>query len=206
MSRRRGPSASERSTEIVVRQLRSIHAWQQLLRDEHTASTRLAGASREQLLLASRREQALALEASSLRDRCTATGHASPVSPRAVLIHRQDWLTDKLAAGLVALGIDVIATVSDGAVGCGIAIAEAPELVFLEASLPSMSGPEVIRRIVHCSPVTAVGAQVPHRPDRAALEALGATAVWTRQTPPAALLTGLIALLQSQPTDQAHPL
>jgi CheY-like chemotaxis protein len=180
---------------IVVRQLAAVQAWLRLRATDEQALAATSGDSREHAMTVRRRAHALQVEAQAVREHCWNGTHA-PRPPRAVLVHRQPWLLNRLVAGLTALGVHVVAAVDDGAEGSGIAVAEAPELVFLEAALATMSGVEVTCRVRECSPTTLVAAQVPYSEDRPALLAAGAAAVWLRQVPPADVLDGLAALLR----------
>lgn len=180
--------------DLLVRQLRAIDAWQRLHHSDQRALAANPDTTREHRMELRRRMDALHTEAHALREHCLHGTH-QPHPPRAVLIHRQPWLLDRLTAGLTDLGVQVVASTSDGARGCGIAIAEAPELVFLEAALPSMTGLDVTRRVLQCSPTTLVTAQIPQAEQRPALLAAGATAVWPRQRPPVDLLHDLAGLL-----------
>lgn len=179
----------------MLAQLASVQAWLALHRDDQRRLVPAQNASREQHLDLRYRAGALRAEQAALREHCL-HGEHQPHRPRAVLLHRNDWLLDKLARGLTERGVHIVATAHDGAAGCGIAIAEAPDLVFLEAGLPTLTGPEVTRRIRHCSPTTLVTGQVASNEQAAALTGAGAVGVWARQIPPADLVQALCGLLQ----------
>ena len=183
-------------TDLLLRQLGAVQRWTELRHeDQQRALAPATRSSCEHALELCRRAAALDVEAAALREHCTAGEHR-PRTRRVVLIHRNPWLVGKLHTGLTDLGIHVAAVAVDGAAGCGIAIAEAPELVLLEANLPSMTGQDVTHRIRRCSPTTLIAAQVPHTDDTAALLKAGAAAAWPRHIRLDDLVAGLNALLR----------
>jgi len=186
--------ADRDGTDLLLDQLASIQAWLHLRHHDQLTLVRQGGASREQHVDLRRRGDAFELEAAALREHAS-RGEQQPRPARVVLIHRNGWLLGKLHDGLTGDGAQVVATATDGAAGCGIAIAEAPELLFLEAGLPNMTGADVTRRVLRCSPRTRVVGQVPHTDDGQALLSAGATATWPRQVPHADLVEHLRDLL-----------
>lgn len=192
------PSRASDGSDLLAAQLASIHAWLALHRADQTRLLPGQHQSREQHQQLRTRAAALQAEAAALREHCSRSEH-QPRPWRVVLVHRNTWLTSRLACDLTDLGVNVAATATDGAVGCGISIAEAPDLVFLEASLPTMTGSEVTRRVLQCSPTTSVTAQLSYPAQAHALLDAGATAVWPRQTSSADLGQALWALLQPSP-------
>lgn len=181
--------------DLVLVQLASVQAWLALHRNDQVQLVPAQNASREQHQDLRYRAAALRAEAAALREHCLHGEHL-PRRPRAVLVHRNDWMIGKLAHGLTDRGVHVAATATDGAVGCGLAIAEAPDLLVLEAGLPTMTGEEVARRVRHCSPTTVVTSQVASDEQASALLEAGAVAAWLRRVPPADLVKDLCALLQ----------
>ena len=179
---------------VLAAQLASIQTWLALRQVDQTRLVPPQHASREQHQELRTRAAALRVEAAALRQHCS-RGEYQPVKSRVVLVHRNTWLTGKLRQGLTDLGVHVAATAVDGAVGCGIAIAEAPDLVFLEANMPTFSGAEVMRRVLRCSPATTLTAQLSYPAQGHALLDAGAAAVWPRQVPPADLVQALFGLL-----------
>lgn len=117
--------------------------------------------------------------------------------PRAVLVHRNDWLRGKVAEGLTRNGVDVVAQLSDGADAVGVAVVEQPDLLLVEDALPTMNGVEVLRAVQEFSAQTrlAVHAGTETRLD-GLLEA-GAAKAFGRRTPPATIaeeLAGLVSV------------
>lgn len=181
------------ATTVLLRQLSAIHAWVELHHHDQQQLSAPRNSNHEQRQVLSLRAASLHVEAAALHAHCSSSPlHTS--APRAVLIHRRPWLTDKLSAGLTAAGVQVTAIATDGGTGSGTAIAEAPDLVFLEASLPTLTGQQITRRLAYCSPSTRIAVQTDQR-DEPSLRAAGATAVWPRSMRYEHLITGMLALL-----------
>lgn len=115
--------------------------------------------------------------------------------PRAVLVHRREWLRAKVAAELAGQGVQVVAELDDGADGVGVTIAEQPDLLLVEDALPTMSGVEVLRAVREFSPRTRLAAQVENELALPALVAAGASTVFTRRTSPTDIARELLALV-----------
>ncbi len=188
-----GAGAARNPAHRLVRQLAAIEVWSAVRRQE-TAARPGGVLTREQRLEWRRQQDAWEREAAALRERCSAPAPGRDL-PRAVLIHRSAWLREKVQTGLAACGVQVVESVDDGARGCGAAIAEAPELVFLESGLPSMTGEQVVGRLRRCCPFTLLVAQVPYAEDCASMLAAGVAAAWPRQVPPAELVLQMHRLL-----------
>lgn len=125
--------------------------------------------------------------------------HEEPVAtgPRVVLAHRQEWFGGKLRAALVERGVEVLDVVVDGADAVGIAIAEQPDLVLIEAVLARMSGIEVLRDLQRFAPGTLCVAQVAHQDGVRAMTEAGAAAAWTRKVSPAQVADDMVALMHA---------
>jgi CheY-like chemotaxis protein len=160
--------------------------------------------SREERMDAQRRLEALhrTQEALVARTRDHADPQAPPSDrPRAVLVHRNAWLRDKLTLQLAELGVHVLAEAEDGAEGLGIAIAEQPDIVLLEDRLPSLPAVELVAALREYVEGALVAAHVEHQEDVAALVEAGADAVFSRRVPPAVMADELAALLEN-PRDE----
>jgi CheY-like chemotaxis protein len=120
-------------------------------------------------------------------------------APRAVVVHRQDWMRGKLALGLRGQGLRVVAEAADGADGLGISIAEQPDLVLIEDRVPSMTTTEVLRSLREFAPGTVTAAQVEHDDEVGDMLDAGAAAVFSRRMPPAQLCEQIVQFLKAQP-------
>jgi CheY-like chemotaxis protein len=187
----------------VARQQAAAAAWTR----QAALLTELAAAettSREERMDAQRRLEALHRTQEALQARIR--DHADPQPPpsdrpRAVLVHRNAWLRDKLTLQLAELGVHVLAEAEDGAEGLGIAIAEQPDIVVLEDRLPSLPAVELVAALREYVEGALVAAHVEHQEDVAALVEAGADAVFSRRIPPAVMADELAALLE-HPRDE----
>lgn len=121
------------------------------------------------------------------------------VPVRAVVVHRLDWMRDRLAAGLSDHGIVVVGAEHDGADGLGVTIAEQPDLLVVEDRLPSIRATEVVSSLRQFAPKTVVAAQVEGAEELEALLEAGAAAVFGRRVPPADVCAQLALLLRERP-------
>jgi CheY-like chemotaxis protein len=189
----------------VARQQAAVAAWTrqaELLAELVDAET----TSREERMDAQRRLEALrrtqeALEARAARHTDPGDGVRPDDHPRAVLVHRNAWLRDKLTLQLAELGVQVLAEAEDGAEGLGIAIAEQPDVVLLEDRLPSLPAVELVAGLREYVPGALVAAHVEHQEDVPELVEAGAAAVFSRRVPPAVMADELAALLEN-PRDE----
>ncbi|MCW2599811.1 MAG: transcriptional regulator [Frankiales bacterium] len=180
-----------------------LTAWHTAARSRELAD-RARKDSRELRLDARRRLEALhrvndALITRSEAATAEAERRLDVSTPRAVVIHRQAWMREKLAAGLVQEGLLVVAVVEDGADGLGICIAEQPDVVVLEDRLPSMTSLDVLRALRQFAPRTVVTAQVESDASTRPLIDAGATAVFSRRVPPALLCQEVADHLRKRP-------
>jgi hypothetical protein len=74
---------------------------------------------------------------------------------------------------------------TNGAEAVGAVVAEQPDLLLVEDSLPMMSGEDVVREVRAFAPLTRIGAQVAHDDRIAAMLEAGAHSAHTRRVPPA---------------------
>lgn len=188
------PHAMDGADRLAA-QLASVQAWLALRQSDQVRLVPAQHATREQHQQLRLRAAALDAEAAALREHCS-RGEHQPRAPRVVLVHRNPWLTGKLRQQLVELGIHVPATATDGATGCGITIAEAPDLVLLEATLPTLTAAEITQRVLHCSPTTTVTAHLSYPAQAHALLDAGAAALWPRRVPPGELAQAICGLLK----------
>jgi len=183
--------------ELLADQLAALDAWN---RARHHSEQQIAAGSgnRESALDGRRRTDALRRETEALLRRSElalrATGGllVAVPRPRALLVHRQPWMVQKVSAALAASGVRVLAMLDDGAEAVGWAVAEQPDLVLVEQMLPTLTGTEVVRRIRAFAPRTVVAVQVPHEADVPAMLGVGAHLALPRRVPPAELAAALV--------------
>ncbi len=115
--------------------------------------------------------------------------------PRAVLVHRNDWLRGRVAEGLAASGVDVVSQLSDGADAVGVTVAEQPDLLLVEDSLPTMTGVEVLRAVGEFCAGTRLAAHAGTDTQLTGLLDAGAAKAFPRRTTPAEMVRELIGLV-----------
>jgi DNA-binding NarL/FixJ family response regulator len=101
----------------------------------------------------------------------------------------------KVADDLALRQIAVVARLTNGAEAVGAVVAEQPDLLLVEDSLPMMSGEDVVREVRTFAPLTRIGAQVAHDDRIAAMLDAGAHSAYTRRVPPADVAAALVGLL-----------
>jgi CheY-like chemotaxis protein len=121
--------------------------------------------------------------------------------PRAVLVHRQEWVREQLRSALLIHGMEVIAVCDDGADCLGISVAEQPDLVVVEARLPSIPAVELLSSLRQFSPWSLLAAQVESDEEVEAMLAAGARAVFHRRVPAAQACAQLAGYLRERPDD-----
>ena len=181
--------------ELLQDQLRGMAAWHAANR---VAAERAQAASREMRMDVNRRMQALRRANKELQARAAALvaeSEAALTTARAVVVHRNEWAASTIVSRLEERGVRVLARMDDGADGLGALIAEQPELLVVEESLPSIPGAELVRWARRVAPLTAVAVQVAYGDDVARMVEAGASAVFTRQVPPVELADELADLL-----------
>lgn len=89
----------------------------------------------------------------------------------------------------------VVAGTDNGADAVGLTVAEQPDLVLVEDTLSMLTGVEVIREVRRFSAETVVVAQAAHGDRVGQLLDAGASAVFTRRTPPADVALSLLWLI-----------
>lgn len=193
-----GGWAPRSSIELLGDQLEALDAWNRARRDAEQALA-ATGTNREAMLDARRRAVALSRECEALLRRSAAQLHAGEVlltaqpRPRALVVHRQPWLCDKVSAALEAGGVEVLGVLDDGAEGVGWAVADQPDLVLLEEMLPTLPGREVVRRVRQFAPATVIAVQVGYEDAVQPMLDAGADLAVPRRVPPADLAAALLA-------------
>jgi CheY-like chemotaxis protein len=175
--------------ELVEDQLAAIAAFQ---RDRRAAEAFVdaPGQSREQRLDARRRLDVLrrqheALLAATAQTMDGSGGVLRAVGPRALLIHRNEWLRRRVAQDLARCGVEVIAQLDNGADGVGTLVAEQPDVLFVEDTLPMVGGLQVLAEARRYAPRTLLAVQVGYDDQLPAAFEAGAVAAFTRRIPPA---------------------
>lgn len=196
------PWSPRGTVELLADQLAAVDAWNRARRAaEHALAE--SGTTREGALDARRRLSALRRESDALRAR---TAHALRASgellqaagpPRALLVHRQEWLRRALTTSLEDEGVSVLAALDDGAEGVGWAVAEQPDLLLVEELLPTLTGVEVVRRIRAFSPRTVVAVQVGSEARVQDVLDAGAHLAVPRRVRPDALTRALLAAVRA---------
>ena len=182
--RRRSP------LEITAQQLHAIDAFNAHRRTARSDALH-AGGSRDARVDAQRRLHALECEHASfvahLDAQLRTTGDVLdlPAAGRVVLAHRNEWFAGKLSDALRRAGLSVVTWARNGADAVGAALAEQPDLLLVEDRLPMVPGEDVVRQARRYCPDTVVAAQVDYSDRVTALRDAGASAVFTRQVPPA---------------------
>ena len=192
--------------DLARQQLAAIEQWHAARRTAQAAAERTA-ASREARMDLARRMDVIRTEHRAIVARTDAHLRSSvellrgTAPRRAIVVHRNSWFTEKVCSDLVARQIVVVATLTNGAEAVGAVVAEQPDLLLVEDSLPMLSGEDVLREVRRFAARTRVGVQVAYDDRVAAVLEAGADTVYTRRVPPTDVAQGLAELLgQRQPT------
>ena len=186
--------------DLARQQLEAIDRWHEARRTTRTAA-QLGTASREARMDLARRLDVVRAEHRALVERTHAQLRSSvellqrTTARRAIVVHRNPWFMDKVAADLVLRRIDVVALMTNGAEAVGAVVAEQPDLLLVEDSLPMLGGEDVVREVRRFAPRTRIGVQVAHAGRIAALLDAGADSAYTRRVPPADVAAALAELL-----------
>ncbi len=134
-------------------------------------------------------------------DHSTARGLLDTALPRVVVVHRYAWTREVLRSswesGRRAI---VVAEARDGAEGLAVAVAEQPDIVFLQQRLPYLDGISVAQQLCRLVPHAVVGVQTESLGDVVA--ALEAGAQWAGTGPvPAATVAAELLRLAGAPHD-----
>ena len=192
---------SRSDLQLLSDQLSAIEAWHRA-RHQWAQAADLSGITREMRLDLNRRQEARRREQAALLARAEEQLRRGPEllgrGPRAVLVHRREWVRNKVAEELVLAGVRVVALLDNGADAIGVTVVEQPDLLLVEDALPMRSGPEVIREVREYSAGTQIAAHVDGpRAMEQVLDA-GASAAFTRRAAPAEIALGLLALVRQR--------
>ncbi len=194
------PTGSRSDLDLARQQLEAIDRWHAARRDSRSVASRTA-ASREARMDLDRRMDVIRAEHRAIVERTDAHLRSSVellqrTSPRrAIVVHRNTWFSDKVCAGLALRSILVVASLTNGAEAVGATIAEQPDLLLVEDSLPMMSGEDVVREVRRFASSTRIGAHVGYDERVTAMLEAGADTAYTRRVPPADVAEGLAGLL-----------
>ena len=196
------PDAAGRSDlDLACRQLEGIEHWHRARRTAVEAVERGA-TSREGRMDLSRRLEVLDAQHRALVARTEQQLQGSvevlrgSVPCRAVVVHRNEWFADRLCTELLACDVDVVARLVNGAEAVGASVAEQPDLLLVEDTLPMLGGEDVVREVRRYCPGTQVAAQVEHEGRVAALLQAGAHTAFPRRSQPAEVAQLLVVLLR----------
>lgn len=184
--------------ELVADQVAAIDAWNRAL-SVRRGSVPAQAVTREMRQDLARRVEAHCRTQEALLSRADEHLRQSgellmTLSPcRAILVHRNEWLREKVATGLRDCGVDVVASLEDGADGVGTLVVEQPDIVFVEDRLPSVAGLQVVKQARRYARGSVIGAQVLDGSEVDAFLAAGADAVFTRRIPPADMVQELMS-------------
>ena len=186
--------------DLARRQLDAIDRWHAARRSAQSAA-QLTAASREARMDLARRMDVLRAEHRALVARTEAQLRSSaellrrPAPGRAIVVHRNSWFTDKVCAELETRHVQVVARLTNGAEAVGAVVAEQPDLLLVEDTLPMLTGEDVVREVRAFAPHTRIGAHVAYDNHVAAMLEAGADCAYTRRVPPAEVAQGLADLV-----------
>lgn len=150
--------------ELLQDQLAGLAAWQRDRREreaEHPSA--VAAVTREVRLDMRRRMAARRLEQAALVARSEQQMRESRrglAATRAVIAHRSDWVRQGVKSALSMRGVQVVASLDNGAEALGVTVLEQPDLLLIDELLPSMTGLELVGEVALFAPRTVMGAQV----------------------------------------------
>jgi CheY-like chemotaxis protein len=186
--------------ELALQQLRAIESFHDARRVQEKAQSGVRR-SREMRMDATRTVEVLRREHAAIAARAdeqlrqTGSLLRSTAERRVVLAHRHEWFLDKVAHALEEQGVRVVARLDNGADTIGVVLAEQPDLVLVEETLPMVTGEEVVRETRRFSPESLVTVQVGYGDRVGQLLDAGASSVFTRKIPPGDIALSLLRLL-----------
>jgi CheY-like chemotaxis protein len=192
-------------SELLRSQLAAIEAWNASRRaiEKSEAAAMERARSREMRLDLARRTDVVRRQHEALIARTDEQlrGSARVVSaggpPRAIVVHRNDWFKDKVIAGLLDGGVEVVARLENGADAVGVAVAEQPDLLLVEDKLPMIGGEDVVRQVLQFAPDTIAAAQVSVDEEIAVFLDAGARTAFTRRVPPGDVAREMCAMVRA---------
>ena len=198
-SARPAPGRSRSDLDLARQQLEAIDRWHVARRASESAAA-TSTASREARMDLARRMDVIRAEHRAIVERTDAHLRTSvellqrTAPRRAILVHRNEWFTAKVRDDLIGRSIVVVASLTNGAEAVGAVVAEQPDLLLVEDSLPMLSGEDVVREVRRYAPGTRIAAQVAHDARIAQMLEAGADTVCTRRVPPVDVARGLAEL------------
>lgn len=184
----------------IEQQLRGMEQFHRSRRMREQAAQAVSG-SREMQMNAARELDVTRRETDALIARSEEQLRSSGQEPlgtaacTVLLAHRNAWYVGQVCGALVDVGCVVLPQVRNGADAVGLAAAEQPDLVLVEDALEMLTGEEVVRQIRELCPNAVIVAQVAYGDGIGAMTDAGASAVFTRQVPPAEVAQGLLSLI-----------
>lgn len=118
--------------------------------------------------------------------------------PRAVVVHRNDWMRSRLAREFEDLGVAVIGEGDDGAVAVALAVVEQPDLLLLEDRLPWVTPVEVVEDVHRFAPHTVIAVQMEDSGQAFEMLEAGASAVFSRSVRPSQLCECCLDALRAE--------
>ena len=190
--------------QLLADQLAAIATWNSC-RLAAEVEARAHAESRDQRVEAARRVDALKREQDALigrihRQLVEGRSWSHTDRPRVVVAHRREWFRTKVERRLRAQGVEILASLDDGAEAVAATVCEQPDLLIVEELLPSVTGTEVLRRVQQYSPVTTVAVLTMSDTTMPELVEAGATVVCSRRIPPDDVVDELLACLREQRT------
>lgn len=188
------------AVDLAEAQLRAIDRWHAARRARADTAdllkrTREERLDRERALAVTHREHEAIVRRTQAQLEASAALLRLDTPRRVVVVHRDRWFVEKVCAALDGHGLEVVARLDDGADGVGTCVAEQPDLLLVEDSLPSRTGLEVLQLVRRFSPHTRIGACTAHDAAAAAMLEAGAVRAWTRRVRPGDVgdeLSGLV--------------
>lgn len=191
---------SRTDLELLLDQLDAIESWHTAQRMQQETTPQPRDLSRQARLELARRRDARQRVRQALLERsptqmAQSTRLLDRGRPRTVLVHRREWLRQKVEDELARHGIDVVAHLDNGADGIGVLVVEQPDLLLVEDALPMVRGAAVIRAARQFAGRTRVAAQVDSDVDLPGVLQAGAHVAHTRRAAPSAIGRSLAALV-----------
>ena len=184
-------SSIDRESEQLQR---GVWAWIQQARAELTHLENDPGA-REDQLDHRRKAQSLRRTLDAL-DRLERKPRVASDQCGAALIHRREWIRERLSDGLTRAGVEIIGSVDDGSAGLALALVEQPDLIVLEDRLPWMRAVDLVRTVHEFAPDTLVVVQAETVESGEECVEAGASLALGRTTSPDEVCSACLTLLQ----------